>query len=72
MNEWISVKDRLPEINVDVLVFDKNISLKYVAKIIEDENSNGILCKFFIPFPYDVDFSHGNVTHWMPLPEPPK
>lgn len=55
--EWISVKDRLPEHYVSVLVFDPKEQI-----------------------PYAIDFYTGKywgnrfdtVTHWMPLPSPPK
>lgn len=70
MSEWISVKDRLPEDERDVLAyygFDKG---------------NGVLGMRFIGvlsyFAYDTNphWQHEHtglrVTHWMPLPEPPK
>jgi hypothetical protein len=57
--EWIDVNERLPEKHGWYLVFDEyfdEIEVSY----------------------YDLEFSTGNiegytkVTHWMPLPEPPK
>lgn len=61
-SEWISVKDGLPQINTAVLVYI---------------DEYGICIDF-----YTVDYNNpkkpffayrGNrVTHWMPLPEPPK
>lgn len=64
MNEWISVKDRLPELYEDVLVYDKHYGIiipsyhDEKAFYREDEN------RFDIPLLY--------VTHWMELPEKPK
>lgn len=58
---WISVNDRLPEKKGDYLIF----------------NTDGIVW----PYWYDKEYkewydSSGylteNVTHWMPLPEPPE
>jgi len=57
--EWISIKDKLPEINEEVLVMDRDfMDFAYY-------NSEGQwIDREFI----DLD----DVTHWMPLPEPPK
>jgi hypothetical protein len=58
--EWISVKDKLPENASDVLVTDGDAQM--VAFY-------GKLKKLWI---FHVDFwHHEDVTHWMPLPEPP-
>lgn len=56
MNEWISVKDRLPEPWVEVLVY-RGADWPVVSCEV-DTNRNWL--HFF------------NITHWMPLPEPPK
>jgi hypothetical protein len=57
--EWISVKDRLPE-NLDevvIYVSDYGIDIAFYSnQSFFDYNSDGIL----------------SVTHWMPLPKPPK
>ena len=58
MNEWISVKDRLPNEDVRVLVYlnsDRNYT-----KIDTDRRLEGK----WVRWGYDV-------THWMCLPEPP-
>lgn len=84
MSEWISVKDRLPQHEDDVLIFYKNICSE-CSKIEDDEedliNENFsigrvIQNKWYInptlpgePLSHIVTFM---VTHWMPLPEPPK
>lgn len=56
MSGWISVKDMLPEKRGLMLV---------------NVNGGGVRCDRFMPtgkfYRYD-----GYVTHWMPLPEPPK
>ena len=62
--EWVSVKDRLPEQGVYVLgfrpdaVFDKNKITK-LGKT-QFENAEWLF--------EGIE----RVTHWMPLPEPPK
>ena len=54
--EWISVKDRLPKPNENVLVYCKEYGI-----YVDIHMSGGI-------FGYSMD----SVTHWMPLPEPPE
>lgn len=64
--EWISVKDRLPEPTDQVTVW-----------IPED---NRVLPCWYMHNAFEVysiarqDWftPHGEITHWMPLPEPPK
>ena len=66
MNEWVSVEDRLPERNLDnalILISFKGKYLYYVAYF-EDG-------KWYVPNMYGRDCLK-DVTHWMPLPEPPK
>ena len=61
-SEWISVKDRMPEEGVDVLVYgDICLNRKSVDVDFVDRESGNF-------FYYD----EGEVTHWRPLPEPPE
>lgn len=53
---WISVDERLPETYEDVLCFDRR------SVIIDFMCSDGTWCGI-----HDKP-----ITHWMPLPEPPK
>lgn len=66
VNKWISVKDRLPEIEKSVLIYypkwDGNEI--QVAKLDCDGITFDICGEFNI--------GTGVITHWMPLPEPPK
>ncbi len=59
--KWISVKDRLPEMFTEVLVYtDRYGGRLEMAHIgVQGWIQNGAI---LIP----------TVTHWMPLPEPPK
>lgn len=68
VNQWISVNDRLPEEEGDVLVWIvdgkpdgiHHLESEYIANW-EDGNF------------YDGDWNVINgITHWQPLPEPPK
>lgn len=55
--EWISVEDRLPEKKDELcLVYRKNGSIGLSVHYCETNHY----------------WSYGDVTHWMPLPEPPK
>lgn len=69
VQEWISAKDRLPEEG------------EYVLCVLKGFNYGGKIqvCKFvpadkFKDKPYFEHFRNGfpSVTHWMPLPQPPK
>lgn len=83
VNEWTSVKDRLPKKNGNYLVISNSpicqrILIASFAKNLEKADA----CAF--PFrgkkrpgwyDYDSDwgyFEYDNVTHWMPLPEMPE
>lgn len=64
MNEWISVKDRLPQYGVYVLWLDGDKTMGHHAPFhhIDKINSRNEAM---------VNYIH-NYTHWVPLPEPPK
>lgn len=82
MAEWISVKDRLPE---DFIDHSKDIRQIKVLVAIKGKNGwtvrTQMRCKdehsgFYGASPdiiwYWRHFSVGDITHWMPLPLPPK
>ena len=57
--DWISVKDRLPELFEDVLTYDDvGICINWLEELVDEV----------------AYFAYGGkyVTHWMPLPESPK
>ena len=60
VQEWISVKDRLPEDQEEVLVCTRS--------------KNGIrnIDKGYMAIDRFIHRGRAEVTHWMPLPQPPK
>ena len=73
VQEWISVDDKLPPYNRDVLVYRPNMAIKFLVDNYEgyygeddDEWHEG-----WVRYGKDV---HGNqvITHWSYLPQPPK
>lgn len=73
MNEWISVKDRLPKKYKRVLVTDgKNICLHYKQSMCNFKGSEGEDLCCSCPVNHDqCDFVEGSITHWMQLPSLP-
>lgn len=76
--EWISVNDRLPKDDEPVLVYhweDFHITVGYfeahnVSFYIESDDT-----KFYTDDGWETEIpwaQKGRVTHWMPLPAPPK
>lgn len=64
MDEWISVKDRLPEPGIRVLTFG-NTSL-------EDINIGYVLDNLIPPtWSHVLKGEHDKINYWMSLPNPP-
>lgn len=63
MNEWISVKDRLPDNDTEVLAWVSGVGcfIEYISSASEDDQDGWTQERFTKSF----DF-------WMPLPEPPE
>ena len=64
VQEWIPVTERLPEKGQEVLVFDTRENWTGFAWLRPDETWTAL----GFDFPFDL----GEVTHWMPMPQPPK
>ena len=64
VNQWISCKDKMPEHGVTVLIYAGNhmIMLAWYDKDME----------YFYICDSDYKYNPLDVTHWQPLPEPPK
>lgn len=73
---WISVKDRLPQEKQDVLVFERWMDIPFVGYLVKDKwhvNKEFYEVGGTYADGYIIGVvSQKDVTHWMPLPEPPK
>ncbi len=71
--EWISVEERLPDNHRTVLVACKGMTIAGAAPIAVGSYGGG---HWFLADAegtlYLTKYMHIVVTHWMPLPEPPK
>ena len=67
-NEWINVKDRLPDESGEYLTFDKSGHFGLLEYSTLHKKFNVFDCQS-IEF---VERYSIEITHWMPLPEPPK
>lgn len=65
VQEWIPVSERLPEKGEEVLIFDTRENWIGFAWLHPDETWTTSLG---FDFPFDLE----EVTHWMPIPTPPK
>ena len=73
VQEWISVKDKLPPYNHDVLVYRPNMAIKFLV-----DNYEGYYGEDDDEW-YEGWAKHGTdihgkpvITHWAYLPKPPK
>lgn len=68
MMEWIKLEDQIPESNIRYLVAGDDRSI-FVAEWVESKWGH-----YF----HSTDWNHcefrhiPEITHWMPLPQPPK
>ncbi|UNK04755.1 DUF551 domain-containing protein [Psychrobacter raelei] len=72
MNNWISVKDRLPDMHKRVLIKG---DATYVAGRAPTSNQNddwGIKGDWYWSIVSDFWIDAHMITHWQPLPEPPR
>jgi len=67
MNEWISVEDKMPDVDEPVLIYYEGL---YVGCASHWKAKS----HFYWNFNCDCYSGSGPqcVTHWMPLPKPPK
>ena len=81
VQEWISVDDRLPEKDGACLVTTngvsglQNVKTRWFAKDGEMVDAYDLAGQKDVWYLYDSECGYvsiNSVTHWMPLPEPPK
>lgn len=66
--EWISVKDRIPPRELDyIIVFDGNDVFTAMFFVNDGKATTFFSCCYGKEY-----LKIKNVTHWMPLPEPPE
>lgn len=74
--EWISVNERLPEKNIDVLCYMKYADKMQVGRVVDfditgkDDKVKKFLSQWWMPRDYECVYS--SVTHWQPLPNTPE
>lgn len=68
--EWISVEDRLPVNNADDM--DEQLYISQEVIVFDGTSVNAATFKAGKTISFWSAFSKRKVTHWMPLPPPPK
>ena len=81
VQEWISVRDKLPEEDGSYLVATnsfgdrQSVKLRWFAKDGEMVEAHDLAGQKDVWYLYDIECGYvsiNSVTHWMPLPQPPK
>lgn len=81
VQEWISVYDRLPQEDGAYLVTandfgnSQRVKIRWFAKDGETVDKYDLAGQKYVWYFYDSECGYAStksVTHWMPLPEPPK
>jgi len=70
MSEWISVKEKLPELNLNVLIYIGLIDYPIEIAHRTDEGNKELGIVWF--YPENNGWTEQEVSHWMPLPEKPR
>lgn len=64
MTDWINVKDALPNVNEEVIVGSKT------TKRVTTGRYKGVFCSY--QWETCTFMSDKEITHWLPIPEPPE
>lgn len=77
MSEWISVKERLPEVDVPVLVCEGGEVTTIARYCVDNCRPDGhptVMIWHVVDncTGYECESDSCNPDYWMPLPEPPK
>ena len=71
-SQWISVKDRLPEEDIAVLVYGQVLNDPPDVIGVRRRYNGDQEWKYTWESEDGFIYREDDVTHWMPLPEPPK
>jgi hypothetical protein len=71
MPRWISVEERLPEYDIDVLVCATGDFGSVITITSYSDNLHGFNIKGWVS-PWQYFHKNYTITHWMPLPQPPE
>ena len=71
MSEWISVKDRLPKYGKRVLTYTPGMANQITVDAY-DRYYVDVDDEWYEGWRYRGNHAKNNITHWMPLPEPPE
>ena len=69
MGEWISVKNRLPKLDTEVIVATKS---KVFSAMRKRKNRSEIIWTNAVWEFEAMEIYTGKVLYWIPLPEPPE
>lgn len=65
MNEWINIDEKLPDDDQYIIGYCQNYPVNFVSMVRFEKQKNSHY------FWNDALDQKANVTHWMPLPDPP-
>lgn len=69
--KWVSVKERLPLLQEDILVRTAPYGNIWLAQLVVDEEIKDETYFQYVPTDYYYYDRINDVTHWMPLPDFP-
>lgn len=72
MSEWISVNDRLPPESWEAILIYGSAACTTCSKLPKAREGRYCQSGSYIGFEFGEYDCPCDVTHWMPLPEPPK
>jgi hypothetical protein len=67
--KWISIQKKFPEHGIGVLVTDGDIITCAELTSIKPPSWTG---HGWVGYEWEFGFNEDDITHWMPLPDPPK
>lgn len=70
--EWISVKDRLPELQLSVLLYKESVGGYKWFEVGYLNSYTTSVNRIYPEWVVNGKYGESEYSHWMPLPEPPK